>query len=320
MVLTNFVTALQVLLPVLFVLGLGFWAGRAKQFDSDQVAGLNALVLNYALPSLLFVSIVHAPRALLFSERPFVLALVVDGLGLFVVAALVSVFLLRHTVSAAAIQSGCVTNANVGYIGIPVLAPLFGQSSLFSVAIAALVLNITIVPCMVTMIAYDRQSSLGGGGVRGLGAMIGRSLADSFSQPYVWAPLLAMFLVLLDLRVPKEIQTMLDLIGSATTGVALFVAGTILAAFRIAITFETIGNTLVKTAVQPAIMALLALMLGITHPPRSEAVVIYALSTAALCPMLAVRYKVYEAEAASTFLLTTLAMVVVVPLAITLTQ
>jgi len=37
-----------------------------------------------------------------------------------------------------------------------------------------------------------------------------------------------------------------------------------------------------------------------------------------MCPMLAVRYKVYEAEAASTFLLTTLSMVIVVPIVITL--
>ena len=319
MVLANFFNALQVLLPVLFVLALGYWAGRAKQFDSDQVAGLNALVLDYALPALLFVSVARAPRALLLSEEAFVLALIVDGLGLFVVVALVSVFLLRHTISAAAIQSGSVTYANVGYIGIPILTPLFGQSSLFSVAVAALVLNITVVPLMVTMIAYGQQGSLSGG-VRDLAATIGRSLGDSFSQPFVWAPLLAMILVLLGLRVPREIENMLDLIGGATSGVALFVAGIILAAFRITITFETVGNTLVKTAVQPAIMALLVVALGITRPPRAEAVVIYSLSTAAMCPMLAVRYKVYEAEAASTFLLTTLAMVVVVPIIVTLAR
>jgi predicted permease len=39
-----------------------------------------------------------------------------------------------------------------------------------------------------------------------------------------------------------------------------------------------------------------------------------------MCPMLAVRYKVYEAEAAATFLLTTLAMIVVVPIVIMLTR
>jgi hypothetical protein len=44
----TFVSALEILLPVLFVLALGYWAGRAKRFDSDQVAGLNELVLVFA--------------------------------------------------------------------------------------------------------------------------------------------------------------------------------------------------------------------------------------------------------------------------------
>jgi hypothetical protein len=36
-------TALTVLLPVFFVLGLGYFAGHAKKFDANQVAGLNEL-------------------------------------------------------------------------------------------------------------------------------------------------------------------------------------------------------------------------------------------------------------------------------------
>ena len=59
---TTFLNALEVLLPVLFVLALGFWAGRSKQFNSEQVQGLNELVLNYAFPALLFVAIVRASR------------------------------------------------------------------------------------------------------------------------------------------------------------------------------------------------------------------------------------------------------------------
>jgi predicted permease len=47
--------AFSVLLPVLFVMALGALAGRAKQFDKDQVQGLNALVLAFALPASLFV-------------------------------------------------------------------------------------------------------------------------------------------------------------------------------------------------------------------------------------------------------------------------
>jgi hypothetical protein len=42
------INALLVLLPVLFVMDRDLVAGRAKQFDKDQVQGLNALVLTFA--------------------------------------------------------------------------------------------------------------------------------------------------------------------------------------------------------------------------------------------------------------------------------
>ena len=57
-----FLQILSVLLPVFFVLLLGYFAGRAKAFDSDQVAGLSELVLDFALPASLFVGTVRTPR------------------------------------------------------------------------------------------------------------------------------------------------------------------------------------------------------------------------------------------------------------------
>ena len=319
MPLRTFVSALEVLLPVLFVLALGYGAGRAKRYDSEQVQGLNDLVLTFAFPALLFVAIVRASRTTLFAELDFVLAIVIATLGLFILIALLSIFVLRHTIGAAAVQAVSSTYSNASFAGIPILTPLFGPTSLFSIAIAALLLNITIVPVTVTMLEYDRLRAAGGA-MPGLPLLIGRSLASTFSKPYVWAPLLAAIFVLLDVQVPQEIQNMLDLLGTATSGVALFVAGLILAAYRVKLTPEIFGNVSVKMIVQPLLMTLLVTALAIAKPVGTEAILICAVSTAVMCPMLAVRYKVYEAEAASTFLLTTLAMVIAIPVAITLAR
>lgn len=133
------------------------------------------------------------------------------------------------------------------------------------------------------------------------------------------APLLATILVLLAVPVLKEIESMLNLIGSATAGVAVFAAGLIIAAYQVKVTVETAANTLVKMIVQPALMALLVVAFGIGKPLGSEAILICALPTAVVPTMFALRYKVYEAEAASTLLLTTIAMIVVMPLSIALT-
>jgi predicted permease len=86
------------------------------------------------------------------------------------------------------------------------------------------------------------------------------------------------------------------------------------------VTLEIAANTLVKMVVQPALMALLVVAFGIAKPLGSEAILICALPTAVVPVMFALRYKTYQAEAASTLLLTTLAMIVVTPVAIALTS
>jgi predicted permease len=313
------INAFSVLLPVLFVIALGFFAGRAKQFDKDQVQGLNALVITFALPASLFVGIVTTPRSSLLAAGPFVIVLLIAFIGLFVAVALFSVFVLRRGAGAAAVQATCIAFGNVTFIGLPILTPLFGSSSTFAVAIAALILQVTLVPLMVTMLEYEQQLSAGGE-THGVVTLVAKSLLGSLRQPVVLVPLLGISLLLIGLSVPKQLVNMLNLIGSATSGVAVFVAGLIIAAYHVKVTVEIAANTLVKMIVQPILMVLLVTAFGIGKPLGSEAILICALPTAVIPVMLALRYRVYEAEAASTLLLTTFTMIVVVPIVIALAR
>ena len=98
-------TVITVLLPVFFVLGLGYFAGRAKKFDADQVAGLNELVLDYALPAMMFVATVKNARSQLLSQGPYALALLIAFVGLFLIMVLVSTRVLHHSLGEAALQA-----------------------------------------------------------------------------------------------------------------------------------------------------------------------------------------------------------------------
>lgn len=310
--------AFSVLIPILFVLGLGFWAGRARQFDADQVQGFNELVLDFALPATLFVGVVTTSRSVLSGAVPFLIALIIAFPGVFLVVATFSSLILHRALGAAGLQAATVSFSNAVFAGIPTFTPLFGQSSTLSIALAALVLNVTITPITVTMLEYD-QSRSPPESTRSVAGLVGRSLSGSFRKPVVLAPVLATILVLLGVTVPTQIESMLNLIGSATSGVALFVAGLILAAHPFRLTLETSGNALVKVIVQPVVMALLVVSIGIAQPLGSEAILICAFPTGVVVPMLALKYKTYQTEAASALLLTTLAMIVVLPIAIALT-
>jgi predicted permease len=69
---------------------------------------------------------------------------------------------------------------------------------------------------------------------------------------------------------------------------------------------------------QPALMALLVALLGIRNPLGQELIVLCAIPTSVVAPLLGSRYRAYETEATSTLVLTTLTMIVTLPLIIVL--
>jgi Membrane transport protein len=82
-------TTFTVLIPVLFVLLLGYFAWRIKAFDAEQVTGINELALDFALPASLFVGIVNIPRTQLVQDASLVVAVLVDMVGVYLVALIV---------------------------------------------------------------------------------------------------------------------------------------------------------------------------------------------------------------------------------------
>ena len=74
------------LVPVFFVLLLGFLACTRHAFSAEQAAGLNKLALSFVLPASLFVGMTQIPRELLLRQGCLALALVQVHMGLFLVA------------------------------------------------------------------------------------------------------------------------------------------------------------------------------------------------------------------------------------------
>jgi malonate transporter and related proteins len=58
----------EALLPVFFVLALGYFAGKRNAFNADQAVGLSKLALSFALPASLFVSMTDIPKQLLLQQ------------------------------------------------------------------------------------------------------------------------------------------------------------------------------------------------------------------------------------------------------------
>jgi predicted permease len=316
--------SVSVLLPVLFVLGLGYWAGLAKRFDADQVKGVNELVLDFALPAIMFVGIVKGAPGEAAAETPFLLALLAGLAGFYIAILAASLLVLRRSLGEAALQACSLSFPSVAFMGIPIFKGLFGEASLLSITWATVLANLTIAPLTVVLLEMHskraaRAQAEGESEVAQLIGDVWAALGSSLVKPMVWSPLCAVALVLLGIPVPKEFDDMLALIGSTTSGVALFAAGLIIAAYRIRVNMEIVGNVIAKMVAQPLFMAVLVLVFSVSQPLAREAILMGAIPTSAFATLLAPRYGVYETECASTLVLTAIAMIVVLPVTIMLT-
>jgi predicted permease len=118
------------------------------------------------------------------------------------------------------------------------------------------------------------------------------------------------------LRVPSVVDSGLSLIGHATGGIALFVAGVSIAAHKIILNLEVGVNAVLKMIVLPAFCFVLALALRVKPPFIYEGLLVMALPSGPIGILLATRYKIYESEASSTVAVTTILMVLTIPIAL----
>jgi len=300
------------LLPVFFVLALGYFAGRQNSFDADQAAGLSKLALGFALPASLFVSMTDIRRSLLLQQGPLVFALILAHVGLFLVAWL----LLRRLKSLhgadSIIFALLISTSASPVFGIAVLEPLLGDTSAGTVGLVALAINLVVPMAIVLLEIYSAKSS------SSRWSQVMSGVKSGVRSPLLWAPILGILVVMVGLHIPKEVASALEMIGSATSGVAVFTVGLTLAAHAFHLSKIVLLGTLARVTVQTSVLFALFHLLQVQGPFAREALVCSSFPLATAVVLFAAQYKSMEADSASMLLLSTLSLVVTVPVVLAL--
>ena len=139
-------------------------------------------------------------------------------------------------------------------------------------------------------------------------------------SPLLWAPILGIAIVLVGYHLPKVLASSFELIGSATSGVAVFAVGLVLAAHPISLSRAVLIGTLGRITVQSAVLFALVHFLHVISPFAREALVCCSFPLATVVVLFAARYKSSEAESASMLLFSTLALAVTVPVMLWLSR
>jgi malonate transporter len=312
---------------------LGFVAAWRHDFGSKDASTLNRMVLQYAVPLALFAGTVMTSRAALSRDVSLLITLCIAIIAFYCVVFLFSRLVLHMQVSSSALAALTASAPAVPFVGPAVLGDLFGGLSAIPIAIASLVINLTVVPITILLLAFDstgrdsqnKRSALQAGTnssstPESYVSVFTGKLAETVKEPIVWAPVLAFVIVLSSLRIPKLIVHSLALLGHASGGVALFACGIVLASGRIKVNRYILSFVFLKNIIQPALVLSGLRWLGYGNPVVNEAVLTTAIPAMPIVLMLALQYRVAQEEAASSVFLSVIGSIVTMGVFIALTH
>ena len=138
------------------------------------------------------------------------------------------------------------------------------------------------------------------------------AVVNALKQPVVWAPLLAIVLVLLGIKVPTELDPTFDLIAKANSGVAVLAAGLALSTVKFSFSAETWWNTFFRLILTPAVFLAVGLLFGMGGDvdKLSMLVMAVALPPAFSGIIVSSRYNIYVREGASSVAVSTVGFAV----------
>lgn len=258
---------LAALVPIYFVLLLGFTAGKSGAVKSTHVGGLNTVVMSYALPASLLAATAATPRAAMLDQWPLLVTLVVAMMLIYPLWYLFERHVLRRSVSESALQSLTVALPNYAAAGLPIATALLGPDHIVPVAVAIAAGSLFPSPVALAQLELAKaaltadEMSVGkpsAGGATHVVAAVGHA----FLKPVVLAPAVGILLSLLSWRLPTLATLALRQMGQVAGGLALFVTGLILSMQRFRLNWNVVLATVVVTVIQPLLAFIVARALG----------------------------------------------------------
>ncbi|MEX0367869.1 MAG: AEC family transporter [Ruegeria sp.] len=295
-------------LPFFAIIGLGYWAGRSRFFSEEATAYLTKFVFYFALSAMLFRFAATLPFAEIFDAR-LMLGYLLGTVGVYALATLVA-FLRGLDIPTAAVEAQCAAIGNVGFLGLPMLALLFGEAAIGPVMLVLTVDLVVFSSLIVILINGGRDGRLTPGTLRLIGlGLLKNPMIVSISAGLLWSAL--------RVPVPPPLSDFLTILGGAATPGALFAIGASLAS-KSAERVQIAGwLSFCKLTIHPALVAIVLLWLIPVAPfSATVAIAAAALPVAGNVYMLAAHYGVAPHRASAAILLSTTASILTVPLVI----
>ncbi|MEO0401049.1 MAG: AEC family transporter [Pseudomonadota bacterium] len=207
-------------LPFFALIGLGYWAGRTRFFTQEATAYLTKFVFYFALSAMIFRFAANLELAQVWDGR-LVAAYLWGTAFVYGIATLVG-FLRGLDVQTNAVEAQCAVIGNAGFLGLPMLALLFGPQAIGPVMLVLATDLIVFSSLIVILISVGRDGQVSWSILRTIGrGLIRNPMIVSMALGLTWAGL--------KIPIPDPMNDFLSILGGAATPGALFAIGASLA-------------------------------------------------------------------------------------------
>lgn len=263
------------LVPIYFVLLLGYTAGKCRVVNNAHVGELNTVVMTYALPASLFAATAATSRQAMLAQWPLLVILAAAMMLVYPVWYLLERRGFRRSASESALQVLTVSLPNFAAAGLPIVTALLGADHAVPVAVA--IAAGSLLPSPVTLALLELSDPKAGNGKGGAAAKCFVAMGHALIKPIVLAPVIGTVISLVGWRMPALVTLSLRQIGQVAGGLALFVTGLILSAQRFRLNGNVILATVVVSFIQPLLALGAALVLGVSMAMLKMGVLMAAL-------------------------------------------
>ncbi len=251
---------LYAVVPIIVVMLAGFISGKRGVFSGEDAKKFNKVVLNYALPAALFVSIVQASREMLVRDLKLTIVSVMGIMACFMLVYFIFKYCFKKNTGADAAISALISGSpTIGFLGFAVLEPIFGTSPSVAlvVAIVGIVVNAIGIPVGLSLMNASLEKQKPGSTKQ---ESAWKPVLHALEQPVAWAPILAVIWVVVGIPWPDWASPSFNLIAKANASMAVFSAGITLSAIKFTINWQVILGSILKMIMMPAVLLILGLL------------------------------------------------------------
>jgi len=245
------------IMPFFALIALGYWAGRTRFFTQEATAYLTKFVFYFALSAMIFRFAANLELAEVWDIN-LVLAYLSGTVVVYLIATAVGV-IRRLDMPTTAVESQCAVIGNAGFLGLPMLALLFGPQAIGPVMLVLATDLILFSSLIVILISIGQDGRMSGAVLR----TIPLGLAKN---PMIVAMSLGLLWSGFNIPIPEPMNDFLAILGGAATPGALFAIGASLASKSAERLTVAAWLSFCKLVLHPAAVSISALMIFKVDP------------------------------------------------------